>query len=132
MSVNKVMLIGNLTKDPELKTTTWWSTVVSFWLATSEKYNDEEKTQFHRLIAFWKLAETIHKFLTKWSKAYIEWKIQYKEWDDQEWNKKYMTEIVVLSVEFLTPKNTTNTQTQPQAEKKVRHEEEINIEDIPF
>ena len=106
MGVNKVILIGNLGKDPEMKTTPGGSTVTVFSLATSEKYTDknqqkQEKTEWHNIVMWGKLAETANQYLKKGSTCYLEGKITTRSWDDKDGKKVYRTEIVANIMQFL-------------------------------
>ncbi len=99
-SLNKVILIGNLGKDPEVSYTPSGIAVAKFSMATSEKWKDaegnfQERTEWHNIVAWRKLAEICGQYLKKGSKAYIEGKLQTRSWDDKNTGvKKYMTEIV--------------------------------------
>jgi single-strand DNA-binding protein len=104
--VNKVILIGNLGKDPELRRTPGGSSVASFSLATTERYVDrnnerQDKTEWHNIVAWGKLAELAHQYLKKGRSAYIEGRITNRTWDDRDGNKKYRTEIVANQIQFL-------------------------------
>ena len=104
--LNKVMLIGNLGGDPELRYTESNIPVATFSLATNESYKDQsgnlvERTEWHRIVAWRKLAELFGEYLKKGSKVYIEGKLQTRSWDDKEGNKRYTTEIVVSEFMFL-------------------------------
>ncbi len=104
--LNKVMLIGNLGSDPELRYTQGGTPVASFSLATNESYKGQdgnlvEKTEWHRIVAWRKAAETMAQYLKKGSKVYVEGKLQTRSWDDKDGSKKYMTEIVVDTFMFL-------------------------------
>lgn len=106
MGVNKAILIGNLGKDPELRYTPGGSPVASFSFATSERYNDrsgqtQKRTSWHNIVAWGKLAELANQFLKKGRSAYIEGRISYRSWDDRDGNKRYRTEIVASTIEFL-------------------------------
>lgn len=98
-SVNKVILVGNLGDDPEIRTMQSGDKVANFSLATSEKWSKDgekkEKTEWHRVVLFGKLAEIAEKYLTKGSKVYIEGKLQTRSWEDNNGNKKYSTEVVL-------------------------------------
>ena len=99
MSINKVMLIGRLGQDPELKYTPSGSAVCNFSLATSESWTDksgqkQEKTEWHRVVLFQKLAEIVGEYCRKGSQIYIEGKLQTRKWTDQQGQEKYTTEIV--------------------------------------
>ena len=104
-SVNKIILIGNLGKQPELKQTKSGKPVASFSLATSEKYNNETKTEWHNIVAWNKTAELCGQYLKKGSKVYIEGKLQTRSWDDQNGNKRYTTEVIANIVQFLDSKS---------------------------
>ena len=100
-SVNKVILLGNLGQDPELKYTGSGVAVCNFSIATSEKTKDKEITEWHRVIVWQKSAENCAKYLTKGSSVYIEGRIQTRSWEDGDGNKRYSTEIVAQTVQFL-------------------------------
>lgn len=105
-SVNKVILIGHLGKDPEVRYTPQGQAVASFSLATSEKWNDrggqkQEKTEWHNIVAWGKTGEICGQYLRKGSPAYVEGKITTRLWDDRDGNKHYKTEIVAHHVIFL-------------------------------
>ena len=105
--VNKVILIGNLGSDPEVKYTPDGVPVANFNLATSESWNDrntgerQERTEWHRLVLWRKLAEIAGQYLKKGAKIYVEGKLQTRSWDDQSGQKRYMTEIVVNDMQML-------------------------------
>jgi single-strand DNA-binding protein len=101
-SVNKVILVGNLGKDPEVRTMQDGNPVVNLSLATSEQWRDKnsgerrEKTEWHRVVIFnERLAEVAQKFLRKGSKLYIEGQLQTRKWTDQSGQEKYSTEVVL-------------------------------------
>ena len=101
-SVNKVILIGNLGKDPETRRMTSGDPIVTFSLATSENWRDKasgerkEKTEWHRVVIFNKnLAEVAEKYLRKGSKVYVEGQLQTRKWTDKDGAEKYSTEIVL-------------------------------------
>ena len=107
--VNKVILVGNLGRDPELKHLPSGQAICQFSIATSESYTDkagqkQEKTEWHRIVAWEKLAEVCGKYLGKGSKVYVEGKLQTREWDDKDGVKRYQTEIVAREVKFLSEK----------------------------
>lgn len=104
--VNKVILIGNLGSDPELKYTPEGVPVVNFSLATSESWNNregtrQERTEWHRIVMWRKLAEIAGKYLRKGSKIYVEGKLQTRSWDDQNGQKRYTTEVVANEMQML-------------------------------
>jgi len=106
-SVNKVILIGNLGKDPEVKYTPSGMAVARFTLATNERFKDKEgnwqdKTEWHNLVAFQRTAEIVGEYLKKGRSCYIEGKLQTSSWDDKEsGQKKYRTEIIVNDLVLL-------------------------------
>ncbi len=99
--VNKVILIGNLGNDPDVRFTPNGSAVANLSLATSESWKDrntgqqQEKTEWHRVVVFGKLAEIVQQYLRKGSKVYIEGKLQTRKWQGQDGQDRYTTEIVV-------------------------------------
>lgn len=106
MSVNKVILVGNLGKDPELRYTPSGAAVATFSLATTERFKDrdgnrQEKTEWHNVVAWRQLAEICGKFLHKGKQVYIEGKIQTRSYDDRDGNKRYITEIVADQMQML-------------------------------
>ncbi len=110
MSVNKVILVGNLGKDPDLRYTPSGAAVATFSIATTERYKDrdgnrQEKTEWHNIVAWRQLAEICGKFLHKGKQVYIEGKIQTRSYDDRDGNKKYITEIVADQMQMLGSKS---------------------------
>lgn len=107
-SVNKVILIGNLGKDPEVKYTPQGTPVAKFSLATNERYKDKEgnwqdRTEWHNIVLWQRLAEIAGEYLKKGSKVYIEGRIRTDSWDDkQSGQKKYMTQIVGHDIVLLS------------------------------
>ena len=107
--LNKVMLIGHLGSDPELRYTEGNVPVASFSIATNESYKDQngnmvDRTEWHRIVAWRKLAELFGEYLKKGMKVYLEGKLQTRSWDDKDGNKRYMTEVVVSDFMFLDSK----------------------------
>jgi single-strand DNA-binding protein len=106
-SVNKVILIGNLGKDPEIKYTPGGTAVAKFSLATNERYKDksgewQDRTEWHNIVAWQRLAEIIGEYVNKGGKLYVEGRLQTSSWDDKEsGQKKYRTEVVAQSVVLL-------------------------------
>ena len=97
-SVNKVILVGNLGRDAELRYTPGGAAVATLNLATTEVWNDkqgqkQEKTEWHRIVVWGKQAESLQEYLTKGKQIYVEGKLQTRQWDDKDGNKKYTTEI---------------------------------------
>jgi len=104
--VNKVILIGNLGKDPELRYTPNGTAVASFSIATNERWKNKEgnfqdHTEWHRIVAWRKLAETVGEYLKKGSQVYIEGRLRTRTWEDQNGNKRTTTEIVADSLQML-------------------------------
>lgn len=142
-SLNRAMIIGNITRDPESRTTTTGQNVVSFSVATSRRWKDQstnemkEVTEFHNIVAWAKLAQTVATYCRKGSKVYVEGRLQTRSWDDPTGVKKYKTEIVADSVIMLDRKSDAPAAAAtPPADNTAQPaqptEEEINIEDIPF
>ena len=106
MSVNKVLLIGNLGKDPEVRFTGSGQAVARFPVATSEVWNDkegqrQERTEWHNVVVWGKQAEQCGQYLTKGRQAYIEGSIRTRQYDDKDGNKRYITEVIAQRVQFL-------------------------------
>lgn len=108
-SVNKVILLGNVGKDPEIRSTTGGTLVANLSLATSERYKDkggewQERTEWHNLVGYARGAEILRDYVKKGSKLYVEGRITTRSWDDKETGKKaYRTEIVVNEISLLSP-----------------------------
>lgn len=107
--LNKVMIIGNLGQDPELRHTNSGAAVASFTVATSRKWKDKDgqqqaETEWHRIVAWQRLADLCGEYLTKGKKVYIEGRLQTRKWQDQNGNDRYTTEIVAYDIQFLTPR----------------------------
>ncbi|MBW2371934.1 MAG: single-stranded DNA-binding protein, partial [Deltaproteobacteria bacterium] len=104
--VNKVILIGNLGRDPELRYTASGTAVANFTLATSENIRTkdggrEDRTEWHRIVAWARTAELCSQYLSKGRSVYIEGRLQTREWEDKEGQKRRTTEIVANTVQFL-------------------------------
>lgn len=104
--VNKVIIVGRLGADPELKTVTGGQSVARLSIATSENWTDkqgqkQERTEWHRVVVWGKLAELCGKYLTKGRQAYVEGRLQTRQWEDQQGQKRYTTEVVANTVQFL-------------------------------
>ncbi|MEQ9496655.1 MAG: single-stranded DNA-binding protein [Deltaproteobacteria bacterium] len=105
-SLNKVMLIGNLGADPEVRYTANSTAVANFRIATTEVWNDksgerQEKTEWHRIVVWGRQAETCGEYLRKGRSVYVEGRIQTREWEDRDGNKRWTTEITADRVQFL-------------------------------
>jgi len=105
--LNKVILIGNLGKDPEQRATASGTTVTKFSVATNEWVSGkdgspgETRTEWHNIVVFGKLAETCAQHLTKGRLIYVEGRVQTRSWDDQEGRKRYTTEVIAQAIRFL-------------------------------
>jgi len=139
MNLNKAMLIGNITRDPESRTTPNGQTVCSFGLATNRIWKDknsgERKSQadFHNIVAWGRLAETCSQYLKKGSKVFVEGRLQTRSWDDPSGVKKYRTEIILQNMIMLDAKGATAPKSAEELPQEApQAEEEINVEDIPF
>ncbi len=104
--VNKVIIVGRLGKDPEVRTVGNGGTVAQLTVATSENWVDkegqkQERTEWHRVVAWGKLGEICGKHLAKGRQVYVEGRLQTRSWEDQQGQKKYSTEIVASTVQFL-------------------------------
>ena len=144
-SVNKVILIGNLGKDPEVNCTPAGTPVAKFSLATNERFKDksgewQDRTEWHAIVAWQRLAEIVGEYVTKGSKLYLEGKLQTTSWEDkQSGKKKYRTEIVAQELVLLAPgegasDNGGNSKGRGRS-KKVEAEmasTDIEASDIPF
>src|SRR5210317_1652265 len=108
--VNKVILIGNLGADPEVRYAQNGTAVANFRIATTETWKKEgekeEQTEWHRVVTFGRLAEICGEYLSKGSKVYIEGRIQTRKWEDRDGNPRYTTEIVAREMKMLSPRGT--------------------------
>lgn len=105
-SVNKVILIGNLGRDPEMRFTKGGQAVANFSLATSDSFTNregarEERTEWHRIVAWGKTAELCTKWLHKGRTVYVEGQLRTRDWEDKDGNKRQTTEVHVQTVQFL-------------------------------
>jgi len=151
-SVNKVILLGNVGKDPEIRSTGSGTMVANFTLATSDRFQDaqgnwQDRTEWHNLVAFKRTAEIVRDYVKKGSKLYIEGKIQTRSWDDKETGaKRYRTEIIVNDLSLLSGRDEGGAYNRPAAAAKAADEDqrqpsapdnysqsaEISDDDIPF
>lgn len=146
MNLNKAMIIGNLTRDPELRNTASGQSVVSFSVATNMVWTDQsgqqqKKTEFHNIIAWRKLAEICAKYLHKGSKVYLEGRLQTTDWTGQDGIKRYRTEIVLENMIMLdnkggisgdTNRSGANNEAVIEIPEESLEDEEIRVENIPF
>jgi single-strand DNA-binding protein len=105
-SVNKVILVGNLGRDPELRYTQGGQAVANFTLATNERFSSkdgekQERTEWHRIVAWGRTGELCAQYLAKGRSVYLEGRLQTREWEDKEGQKRRTTEIVATTVQFL-------------------------------
>lgn len=142
MDLNKVMLIGNLTRDPEVKTTPQGVSVATFSIATNLRWTNssgerQEKTEFHNIVAWRKLADICQQFLKKGMKIYLEGRLQTRSWDDAQGQKHWRTEIIADNLIMLDRANgAVHTTNEPEASVPTPSgepaEPAVNMEDIPF
>ncbi len=146
-SVNKVILIGNLGKDPEVRHLENGATVANFPIATSETYTDRntgqriENTDWHDIVVWRGLAEVVEKYVKKGTKVYVEGKLKKRSWQDKEGNTRYTTEVVADELTILSSRNDQAQQGQqapyssqgtPQAPSKVDDIINKDQDDLPF
>jgi len=147
-SVNKVILLGNVGKDPEMRSTGGGTLVANFTLATSDRQKDaqgnwQDRTEWHNLVAFTRLAEIVRDYVKKGSKLYIEGKIQTRSWDDKDSGaKRYRTEIIVNDISLLSGREEGSSsrssnassydQRPPAGGDDFAQQAEISDDDIPF
>lgn len=128
--VNKVIIVGRLGNTPELKTLSPGNMVASFSVATSESWikdgQKQEKTEWHRIVVWGKQAENCSKYLTKGRQVYIEGRLQTRSWEDNQGQKKYSTEIVANTVQFLGSQN----ETTPNNNYNSSHSDDFATQDF--
>ncbi len=143
--INKVIVVGNLGQDPEVRYTSAGAAVTNISVATSESWKDkqtgeqQEKTEWHRIVMFNRLAEVAGEYLRKGSKVYIEGKLQTRKWQDKGGEDRYTTEIVASEMQMLdTRSNSSNPETasktnqnQPQSNNAKNAYDDFD-DDIPF
>jgi len=143
-SVNKATLIGNLTKDPELRQTPNGTSVCSFTVATNHSWKDangakQEKPEYHNIVAWGKLAEICGNYLTKGRKVYLEGRIQTRDWEGEDGIKRYRTEIIAENMVMLGGRSdmdsnsgSDNYDSQMHSSMPQNENDEISIDDLPF
>lgn len=140
--INKVILVGNLGQDPEVKFTAGGAAVTTLSIATSESWKDkesgteQEKTEWHRVVLWRRLAEIAGEYLKKGSKVYIEGQLQTRKWE-QEGLTRYTTEVIARDMQFLDSRGNMDNSNSPSdisstSEDSVDSEQEIKDDDIPF
>ena len=137
--INKVILIGRLGRDPEVRYTPDGTAVANFSIATSTEWTDKgsgdkkEKTEWHRIVAWRRLGEICGEYLAKGRQVYVEGRLQTREWEDRDGNKRYTTEVVATDVQFLGAKESAGQQGPyggpPPSEPPFA---DSNDDDIPF
>ncbi|MEA3495631.1 MAG: single-stranded DNA-binding protein [Bacteroidota bacterium] len=137
--INKVILIGNLGADPEVRRFAEDTAVANFNIATTENYKDksgewQEKTEWHRIVVWRFLAERAEKYLKKGMKVYIEGKLQTRSWDDKDGNKKYTTEVVAQNFQMLDKieKKSDSSYGSPPPPSPENAPEQDGADDLPF
>ena len=123
--INKAIILGRLGKDPDVRSTQSGKKCATLSIATSEKYKDQEKTEWHRIVLWEKLAEIAEKYLKKGNLVYIEGKIQTREYDDKG-TKKYVTEIIANQISLCGGSPT------PKENSSVGQQEQTISDDVPF
>ena len=129
--LNKAMIIGNLGADPEMRYTQSGTPVCNFNVATTERYKNQageqaEDTEWHRIVAWQRLAEICGEYLTTGSKVYLEGKIQTRKWQDKDGNDRYTTEIVAREMKMLSSRDSNGDRDSEPAQK------ESVGDDVPF
>ena len=144
MDLNKVMLIGRLTKNPEVRSTPTGQSVTSFSVATNRSYKDasgqrQDKAEFHNIVAWGKLAEICGQYLTKGRRAYIEGRLQTRDWTGQDGVKRYSTEVIADNMIILDaptggPRPAEQDDAAPSSPYNAQQSpaDEQTIETIPF
>ena len=140
-SLNKVQLIGNLTKDPELRQTPNGSSVCSFTVATNLTWKDangqkQDKAEFHNVVTWGKLAEICNQYLQKGKKVYLEGRLQTRDWEAEDGSKRYKTEIVAENMIMLSQANSSyepsGSSNDYAAQPSSGGSDDISIDDLPF
>jgi len=136
MNLNKAILVGNITRDPELKSIPSGGSVCNFSIATNRSWTDKnsgekkQDTEFHNIVIFGKMAESTAQYMKKGDSILIEGRIQNRSWEGSDGVKKYKSEIVAESVQFGSKRRTDNSQPAGETEEVIQQEEPV--EDIPF
>ena len=135
--VNKVLILGNLGSDPEIKYTKAGDPVANLSIATSESWKDknsgdlQEKVEWHRVVMFSRLAEIAEQYLKKGSKVFVEGKLQTRKWQDQEGKDRYTTEVVAKEMTMLDSRSTSQAQENSPKVESEKPKDDFE-EDIPF
>lgn len=136
-SINKAIIIGNLGADPEIRYTPSGTAVANFSVATREQWNNkdgekEERTEWHRIVAWARLGEICGEYLKKGSPVYIEGRIQTRSWEDREGNKRYTTEIIAQNMQMLGSARREGMAQSQEERYPVEEPVVIPDDDIPF
>ena len=137
-SVNKVLLIGNLGRDPEVRHTTGGSAVANFTMATTDHWSDaatgekKERTEWHRIVVWGKQAEIAGEYLRKGRQVYVEGSLQTREWTDKEGTKRYTTEVLARRVQLIGGSRGQTSESPSLEEPPADSEPEAPEDDIPF
>jgi len=127
LNLNKVIICGNITQDPEKKVTDNGTTITTFSVATNRKYKDEQQTEYHNVVSFGSTAEAIAQYMSKGSQILVEGRLQTRSWE-KDGQKHYRTEIVANRVEFgSSEKKETDSKYKGSVE-----DDDIDVDDIPF
>jgi single-strand DNA-binding protein len=137
--VNKAIVVGHLGADPEVRFTASGQCVCNFNLATSERWKDKEgnpqdRTEWHRIVAWGKLGEICKEYLSKGRQAYVEGRIQTRQWEDKDGHKRYTTEIVAQNIQFLggPGQQSTASSSGPSSDNAPLPDSIAGDDDIPF
>ena len=137
--INKVLLLGNLGRDPELRSTPKGSKVLNFTMATSRRWKDREteevhdETDWHRIVVWGRQAEVLSEYLKKGSQVHVEGRIQTRSWSDNEGAKRYTTEIVASRIQMLgRPEDRRTPEPVDEPEAPATTVEPDTVDDIPF
>ncbi len=129
INLNKIIVCGNLTADPEKKVTESGTTITTFSIATNRHYTKDgqkqQETEYHDIVFFGKQAENIVKYLSKGSQALVEGRLQTRSWEGKDGKKNYRTEIVGQNVQFGSRK-------ESKDNEYAGSDDDINLDDIPF
>lgn len=149
LNLNRAMVIGNATRDPEIRTTPNGKSVASFAVATNRRFTDasgeqRDETEFHEIVAWGKLAEIADKIISKGNKLYVEGRLQTRRWEGQDGNRREKTEIVADNIINLSPRGSSygsgssSSAPSKKSEKPSKSqdsgdiEDDINLDEIPF
>jgi len=138
MNINKAIICGNLTRDPEARSLPSGQAISNFSIATNRVWNDaqgnrQEQAEFHNIVAFGKLAEICNQYLAKGRLAYVEGRLQTRSWETPEGVKKYRTEIIAENLQLGPRLGEAKPSEKPKKENDDSNDgDDVKIEDIPF